>query len=364
MKKINLKSADGRRLFSFWAKTLTGLLLLSLALPLFAQETAPPAENPPLLFKDREGDFVMYRVDSFANTAYVGLCALGGNELLLRLYVPATKTEVLLSQTFYYETEASGRTQVDPGALRLYRGDFTATEESRRFLPLVYNLMNVSLSQRTRFDREPSFSFALDAARPEDEVYLFEYWLPVLGLAGVAYQSGGNISMVTAGAVSSMEDQAFFGFTGELEPLSGPEVKITPTAVSTVKAGSFEVLLDTNWETTDNLVWRIKKSTVQDAYFMVEDLDLNQLGELDAFDMIRFILLYSEGSLLMPDVRIFNYDGIPALFYRVYDLETRQITVQFKLFVAYENNWLSIVSLGAFESVYNANKEYFDNILF
>lgn len=321
----------------------------------------PLRENPPMLFMDREGDFVVLRDDRFGETTYIGLCYLGGNQLLLRLWVPATETEVLMSQAFYVAAGTRG-VEVDPGAVRLYKGDPDATIEGKRFLPVIYNWMNASLKARSRFEYEPSFSWQAGTGLDGEDIYLFEYWIPILGMAGMVRGRESTVSMVTAGSVTSMEDPAFFRYYGEPVPEPGPQVMLQPVSPHEVRIGGVDFILDELWK-NDGRAWVIAEKTNHDAYLMVEQLDISSLPGIDPFDLIRLTLLFNQGTVLLPDVRLFTTDDGPGVQYRVYDPETRRVTVQIKLFRP-DGDIVTVVSLGAFESVYLDNRDYFETLLF
>lgn len=331
-------------------------------LDLSAQKANPP-EYKPLVFAETPGAFAVYRDTRFGGNAYIGLCAMGGNQLALRLYEPATKNELLVLQTFYTtpKGEKSGQLDIEPGSLDLIRGDFSASEASQRLLPLVYNWLNAWLHSRTRFDQAHEFDFE------EDGRYHFQYWVPVLQMGGADLQdaeANGSVSLVTAGMASSADDPAFFDYTGEPETVAGPKVSIVASAARSVKVDGLAFPLDDNWKQDGDGLYRIAQSTPQDAYFMVETVNRGDFGNLDSFGLIKILLLGSGTTLLPDSLRVFASGDSPAVFYRVYDPASGQVSVQYKLFVPRDEERLSIVSLGAFESVYADNKEYFDAILF
>jgi len=172
------------------------------------------------------------------------------------------------------------------------------------------------------------------------------------------------VVLATAGVASSGMDPAFFAFTGEPVPVPGPSVSLAAATARTVTLDGLEMNLDSNWECGEDSVWRIVRDSSQDAYCMVETLDIKELGSIDTFDLIRLFILYSGGTLLPDGLRIFVFNEYPCLFYRVFDAETGQVTVQYKIFIPRDESHLSVLSLGAFESVYEGNKDFFESILF
>ena len=341
------------------------LFALFCAAPLLCQtdDQPPPPESTPLVFKEIPGAYAIYRDTRFGEIAYIGLCVIGGNELALRLYQPSTKTELLLMQTFYTVPNTTDPTLVDieGGTIDLIRGDFSANNSTKRFLTVVNDWMNAWLHSRQRFEEMPEYAFE------EDSSYTFQYWVPVVQMTGCDEgKSGGSgeVTLVTAGVAESGVDPAFFDFTGEGKIVAGPNVVLTAGEARLVDISGLSVPLDSNWTSGDDGVYRISCATPQDAYFTVDILDVTDFGNSDTFDMIKLFILYSGSTLLPEGLSIFSFDENPCLFYRVYDKKTGQASIQYKLFLPRDQTSIFVVSLGAFESVYTANKDFFDSILF
>ncbi len=327
-----------------------GLVLVSALFLLCAFPLVSQTEFDPLVFGDAEGSYAVYRDTRFGETAYIGISALGGNRLALRLYLSASKTEVLVFQTFY--TVAG---ELEPGTITLVRGDLMANDATRRFLPAIYDWMRAWLHSRSSFAEMPAYDLK------EEESYHFAYWIPVLQLEGT---SDARLALVTAGIMNSAADPVFYAFIGEPEILEGPSFSLVPGEPTPVILNGLSLALDSNWRRGADGVYRIERVTGQDAYCRVESLDLKEFGTGDTFDLIKMFILYSGGMLLPEGLRIFVFDEHPCLFYRVWDAERKLVTIQYKIFVPRDGTVLSVVSLGVFESVYNGNKAYFDGILF
>jgi hypothetical protein len=333
--------------------------------PLVSQDTdpVPPPVFKPLVFKEVPGAYAIYRDTRFGETAYVGLCAVGGNELALRMYVPSTQSELLVMQTFYTveNPSGSGGLDIEPGTIDLIRGDFSADDATKRLLPLVYNWMNAWLHSRSRFEEMPEYAF------DEDGMYLFQYWIPVLQMKDADISpdaAAGGVTLVTAGVAESGTDPAFFEYRGEAKVVAGPAFALKAGEERMVDIAGLSAPLDSNWISGEDGVYRIPGKTGRDAYFMAEVLDTEQFGDSDTFDMIKLFLLYSGGTLLPEGLRIFSFDDNPCLFYRLYDPGTGQVTVQYKMFLPRDGKSITVLSLGAFESIFTANRDFFESILF
>jgi len=333
------------------------VLILLCAAPLVCQ-----TDFKSLVFTDREGSYAIYRVAGFGEGAYIGVAARGGNTLVLRLYLGESGTEVLVSQTFY-----TAGAELEPGTLTVLRGDLMASDASRSFLPTVYGWMRAWLASRSRFEEMPEYDFG------DDGNFHFQYWIPVFQMettgdtegSGVARAKDGiRATLVTAGIMTSALDPAFYEYRGEPEIVGGPDYRISAGESLPVLLDGLSIPLDSNWRRNADGMYRIARVTEQDAVCTVEPLDLAEFGNSDTFDLIKLFVLYSGGVLLPGGLRIFVYDECPCLFFRVWDAERKQVTVQYKMFVPRDGTVLSVVSLGAFESLYDGNKDYFDDILF
>lgn len=356
--------------------TLVLSLFIFLCFPLFSQTELQqnPREFTPLVFDEIRGAYAIYRDTSSGETSYIGLCALGGNQLALRLFVPSTKTELLVLHTFYTVTNLQDSAMlnsamlnstvlnIEPGTIDLIRGDFAAADSTKRFLPVIYSALNAWLHSRVRFDDSPEYTFA------EDALYTFQYWVPVLQMKAVDVRQTGpdsaGLTLITSGVVESGNDPVFFAYKGESAIVDGPDVAITAAAEQMAAFPDISVPLDSNWNKGRDGVYRISQATAQDAYCMVETFNMEDFPGNDTFDLIKFFILYSGSTLLCEGLRIFAVNENPCLFYRVYDAQTQRVTVHYKLFVPKDQKSISVVSLGAFESVYNANKDFFDAIFF
>jgi len=343
------------------------LFSILFAFPLFAQSL--PIEYTSLGFADEKGSYVVYHDTRNGANAYIGLLFSEGNKLFIRLYESDSGHVLLASQTFY--TVPKGATpdksllDVEPGTINLLSGDFGATPYSGKVLSEVYGWIDAWLHSRSQFDEASDYDF------DETYRYRFEYWIPILQMRAADVRGeapSGKISddveLVTAGVVESMTDPTFFSFTGEVKTVKGPSYAITAGNPLPASIDGLEILLDSNWARGADGAYRISRESPQDAFCRVETLDVSEFGTADTFDLIKLFILYSGGILMPEDLRIFASGGYPCLFYRVCDPVTRKVTAQYRLFIPKDETHLSVLSFGAFESLYDANKEYFDSTLF
>jgi len=332
--------------------------------PVAPAPLAAPPEYTPLSFADEPLSYAVYHDTRAGANAYIGLMYPGGNKLVIRVYESDSGTVLLASQTFYTTTAiASGVTgvsgmtadkpapEVEPGTIALLSGDFGATPYGEKIFSEVYGWIDAWLHSRARFEEASVYDF--------DETcrYKFEYWIPILQM-----RSAEDVKLVSAGVLTSMTDPAFFSFDSEVKTANGPSYAITVGKSAPSQIGALQVSLDSNWVRGDDGIYRISHESPQDAFCQVETLDMSEFGSSDTFDLIKLFILHSGGILLPEDLRIFVSGGYPCLFYRVCDPVTRMVTAQFRVFIPKDETHLSVLSFGAFASLYDANKEYFDYI--
>ena len=321
-------------------------------------ESAP--EYQPFDFAEIPGAYAIYRDTRAGDDVYIGLCFLGGNELAVRLFAPSTGSELLFTQTWYV---SAGRAA--PGTISLVKGAFGQGKAAGEIIPLLTGWADAFLSARQRFDDEPDFSVEGDEGMLD-----FRYWVPVfrvlsLGLERANPDTGkGSITLVTAGIAQSGNDPAFYAFRGFPAIKTSPVETLARGAPRTASVDGYSVALDSNWAEGRDGVWRVARAGAQDAAFAIEPLDLSAYGDRDVFDLIKLLVLNSGWQLVPGDLRIFVFNECPCVFFRVFDPATETVTAQYKMFIPREGARFSMVSLSIYEPLYEANREYFDSILF
>jgi hypothetical protein len=324
--------------------------------PLF--ERAP--DFRPMEFAETVGAYAIYRDARPEGEAYIGICYLGGNELAIRLFESASGNELLFTQTWYV---SSGKAA--PGTISLVRGSFDSSPLAGRVDSLVAEFADAWLASRDRFAEESEFAVA-----GETPGYDFRYWVPVFrvyasGIERENPETGeGSVALATAGIAQSGSDAAFYDFDGFPKAKTGPVDAIAAGSPRVVSVDGFSVPLDSNWAEGDDGIWRVARKGAQDAAFLIESLDLSDYGDRDVFDLIRLLVLNSGWRLLPEDLRIFVFNERPCVHYRVFDPETETVTVQYKMFIPRGESRFSLVSLSIYEPLYEANRDYFDSILF
>lgn len=324
-----------------------------------------PAEYNPLAFDEVPGSYAIYRDDRGVAPVYLGICFVSGNELALRRYDTSDQSEILIKQTFYTTSSPSGAQTLEPGTLSVLRGTLGSGGGESAFPGEIYDWMSTWLDTRQRFADSTQYEAA------GRDVSLFEYWVPVIQLRGIRTASAdasavGNavVRLVTAGILSSGTDPAFYSFTGEPLSVESPAAEIRPLESVDVTLGGLSVNLDGNWSRGQDGSYGIMGGGGRLAWIGSEVLDLKDSGARGILDLIKFLVLYTPEVVFADSLRIFVHAEYPCLFYRSYDASTGTVIVRYRMFVPREGSGLSIVTLGARDSVFARNRAYLEGILF
>lgn len=324
-----------------------------------------PADYRPLSFDEAPGSYAIYRDDRGAAPVYLGICFISGNELALRRYDTSDQSEILIKQTFYTTSSPSGAQTLEPGTVNVLRGTLGSGGGESAFLGDVYDWMSTWLDTKSRFADSTQYEVA------GKDVSLFEYWVPVIQFRGIRAGSadssasgGAVVRLVTAGILSSGTDPAFYSFTGEPLPVESPAAEIRSGESVDVTLGGLSVSLDGNWSRGQDGVYSVMGGGGRLAWIGSEVLDLKDSGARGILDLIKFLVLYTPEVVIADSLRIFVHAEYPCLFYRSYDATTGTIIARYRMFVPMEGSGLSIVTLGARDSVFARNRAYLEGILF
>lgn len=326
---------------------------------------AEPVEYKSLVFEEIPGTYTIYRLSEKKGISYIGLCTIGGNELAIRYYNKETGLELLVLETFYTQKDIQNpsRMHAVEGSVELIRGDLS-NPESSFVLPMVLGWVDEWLVSKHEFDSAPEYRTG------ESNSHLFQFWIPLIQLRSVSQTPFGDVSLVTVGVTSSGIDPVFFEWKGNLDPGIKKTDKITessaiiPGKPKTISIDTLEFVLDSNWKQDADGFWNLSLSGKEVALLIVDRLDMNQFKDTDVFDLMKLYILGSGGNFIADGLSIFAQDDLPCLLFRVQNTETGQISIQYRIFLSRDEQFLSVIALEVDEEIYDKNKEYFDSIIF
>jgi len=121
--------------------------------------------------------------------------------------------------------------------------------------------------------------------------------------------------------------------------------------------------LDENWEVIpEQNIALLSVNGERYSYFNINTLAKADVP-LSSYQIFTWELKNSKAYIRPDSVEIFQFQGIPVLEYTIIDentsIETKSIMMVFD-----RGEYISIVSFGAYLSVYNENQDYFDNIIY
>ncbi len=327
------------------------------------------------------GDYAVYRDYTWKEPTWVGFLRYDDSTWGAVCVTPSTKSNV--SVLFRAEV-ADGKLVLTGQSIisKITQDDVIAVNYLMRLLPDLYAWRNdadasatvpagapariaqISLS-RSALIPAPVYSAKKLASFGGD---VFLSWLPevpAFGFAGMTGTGGKPVlELARAGRIRSGGDQEFFGFTplpegktGETRFLSAKRT-VDPKTVDGVT-----LKLDGQWKQVADNTFFLGNSAV----IIVDTIDLASAGipskELP-LALVRLFSLSSGSSWAIPGE--FSVSGDEKRFFVVnlfHDAETNIRNRDIKLCVpSPDGKSVTVVSLSAHESVWRANKDYFDGL--
>jgi hypothetical protein len=327
------------------------------------------------------GDYAIYRDYTWKEPTWVGLLRYDDTTWGAVCVTPSTKSNV--SVLFRAEI-ADGKLVLTGQSIisKITQNDVTAVNYLMRLLPDLYSWRHdadasaavpsgassrivQAAASRSAILPAPVYSAKKLASFGGDVILSWLPEVPALGFAGMTGADGKPVlELARAGRIRSGGDQEFFGFT----PL--PEGKTGETLFLSVKrtidaktVDGVTLKLDGQWKQVADNTFFLGNSAV----IIVDTIDLAAAGitakELP-LSLVRLFSLSSGSSWAMPGE--FSVTGDEKKF-RVmnlfHDTETNIRNRDVKLCVpSADGKTATIVSLSAHESVWRANREYFDSL--
>jgi len=310
------------------------------------------AEN---LFDDLPGSYAIYHDTRFNDDAYVGVAFVGDDTLLARSFETKSGNEILLLIPFVRSSDGG----FDMGSnLKLLKGKFKSSPAADRLIPMLLNWGTTWLKSKDKIAESLTFE-----ANTDDD-YIYQYWIPVFQLEKIV-DSDVNFSLVTVGILDGNQDPRFFGFKGLPAVVKSESFLIPVAAPSNPVVDGLKIPLDSNWKSSDGKVFRVQVKTNQDAAFFVETINIAEQGINTQEALAKLMILGNKQTILLAEgTRVFRIDGKLNLFLRNLDQKSFKASIQQTQLVPRDAEFVSIVSLASFETLYNENKAYFDKIIY
>ena len=312
------------------------------------------AADEPVFTGEIPGSYAIYHDTRFQEDLYLGLCYTGEDNLVVRTWDTASREELVLLLPLVRE----GENLLYGDSLKVLKGDLKTGPGGQRLLPMILNWANAWNRLKSQFEGHSDFK-----ATGEDEEYYFTFWVPVFRIRALG--DGGDFSLITAGILKDSSDPRFFQFTGLPRASAADSYTLVPGTPVNPEIDGLKVPLDSNWKTQDNRVYRLTRKTPQDAVFLVETINIKDQGIDSPARLAMLMLIGSPDAIFLAEgSRVFEDQGTLNLFKRVYDGTTGKISIQQTQIISRGGEVYSLANLACFETLYRANREYFDRIIY
>jgi len=207
-------------------------------------------------------------------------------------------------------------------------------------------------------DPWPGFGYTL--------IYDFRFWIPILNIYERYEEENreSTFKVIRFGNLDHYEQDYILNYD-QREPdiLTGPLYKFPQAEPNDVVFDGLMLKLDQNWEVLpDQNIALLSVNDERYSYFNINTLAKEQVG-LSAYQIFSWELKNSKGYIRPESIEIFQFQGIPTLEYTIID-ETTKLETKSIMLIFDRGEHISIVSFGAYLSVYEENKEYFDLIIY
>ncbi len=204
-------------------------------------------------------------------------------------------------------------------------------------------------------------------------VNIYKFWIPIFHLYETKILSSGEYrwELISFGRMKSKEDNAFFIFNEIPKGINGPELKLLSDKKSKVTLNEIEFLLDDNWikkENTDffpkpNVSYWINKVSNRDSILFIEEINFTKYGISSPYDFIKLLFLSSPIYLNPNSIKIKTSNNLIIIEYNSLDLKELLYTKSILYYIPISKNNFKIINFNAFLSIYDINKEYFEEII-
>lgn len=363
-------------LLSLQNKTLKKALLSILFFSVFTDFFALPG----IIHKipDQSGQFVYYEDKSFERESYFGIIFYDEGTYGLRYFAPAiTETSPLqpkkdiqilfsLDTTKNYieltgERILSAITPEDTHIIN-YLHDMIYELSARRKKAALHSLLEEKISVQQEYEQFGG------------EVKVnFDPLIPIFNIKSIQDATGKTVfNLVTAGQLSSSEDENFTAFEGlplkteDSRHALSLEKKPKTQKISYSKTPEFtqKINLDSQWTANAENFYTLSSIAV----LALDVIDLSSSTpaqkETAASSLLRKFTLGTDGTYPYSQLQKIeeknNSTTVSNLFFN--DV-TKSFTRDFKILTRLDENHLAIMSLTVFQGAYSRNNRYFDAII-
>lgn len=366
------------------SKLYTGLCTLFIAIfALFSTAYALPGVTQ--YITDSSGEYVYYRDYTFNRESYAGYLYYNDGTYAARYYAPQDKTKQLPEKSV--ELLFTIDSQSDTVKMTGERILSVLTPDDNDIVNYLHDMMYELVSRRQKAGNIAPAGVATQKAfmdsgiQSEQDfaqfggsvIILFDWNVPIFNLKRISGRDGKVLfETVTAGILTSSSDTSFSQFTGIPQKLLDSDHMFTRKTSDKPVEYSFPgtpeknrsaqyITLDSGWKQSMENLWLLGDSAV----LSVNILSVPQKGTELFFDRLaRKMMLSAENSYAVWnrfDVqRTADRLSVSGMYYQN---KEGNVTRDCKILTRINTTEYGYITLTVFDSIYENNRLYFDNIL-
>lgn len=310
------------------------------------------ADDVPI-FLDIPGSYAIYHDLRFNSDVFIGICYVGENTILARSYETKTKIELLMLIPFVRTDNG-----IDIGKnLKVLKGDLNTSNSTSRLLPMIMNWSNSWYKSKSEIDTKNQYFVS------SDDDYYYLSWIPVFQIKIIGKKE--EFSVISVGKLKDNEDSRFFEFTQLPIPSKSDTYEIIKGKPLDVVIDGLKIPLDSNWKSDDGKVYRITTKSPQDSLFTIETFDYKRVGFHSIKQLVNVLLISNNDVIVLTDGTDVTFkDGTYYIVMRMFDPIQDKVTVQQTQLIERDKDIVSLATLACYETLYLANKSFFDSIIY
>ena len=320
---------------------------------------------------DMSGQYVYYRDSTFERESYTGFLYYDEGTYAIRYFAPmvSDKKKPLAEKDIriLFTIDAS-QDHVELTGERIIS---TVTPDDTDIINYIHDILYELTSRRQKV----TYFTDKTAVRQDYEQFggkvtmIFDALIPIFNLKSISTVDGKPaFSLVTAGQLSSSEDNTFFDFKGmpltlvdKHHAFKQKKAEAANFTYQTENGINQQIELDSQWKQSMDNLWLLGNSAIlaMDVIPAPKESAENRLSLL-----IRRMMLGTENSYpVLAWLSITNENNKTTISNLHYKPSTESVTQDFKILTTLKNGSIAFFTLTVFNEAYTKNKAYFQKIL-
>ncbi len=349
---------------SFCKKIILFFSVLFISIQMYAlpgvQQTIP----------DISGEYVFYRDNTFQRESYIGILFYNESTYALRYFAPYNIEENLLQKdiTIYLTINPDSDFMEFTGEKIIGETEASDADIINYLHGIMYDFTNLRQNSEISDSIFKTTTQKTEIAQFGGSVTLFwDNKIPVFNLKEIRAVDGTQTFVVsTVGRLSDSADESFNNFRGIENQVADKERVFAKAKKSKAKKCTFDaqtVTLDSQWEQAMENLWLLGDfaSVVMSSRASVSPENLNVLvrsiceGANGFYSLWNHLSVNQKGNQISVNTVLYQPDFV--------DERNSEVQRRFVFITTNAQGGVDYFVLTVFDSVYRANKAYFDKIL-